>query len=93
MRWWALLSSTAAPVLLIGGWTLAATRQPAGFDSTRDTISALAALDARDRWIMTVALAGVGVAHLATFRCPRAVRRPPAGPWVRLRPDGRCARW
>src|SRR5687768_4141778 len=26
--WWALLSSAAAPVLLIGGWTLAAQRQP-----------------------------------------------------------------
>ena len=36
-------SATAAPVALIGGWTLAATRQPEAYDATRDTISALAA--------------------------------------------------
>ncbi|GIJ47438.1 membrane protein [Virgisporangium aliadipatigenens] len=63
---WVLWSAASAPVLLIGGWTLAAVRQPAGFDSTVDTISALAALDARDRWIMTGALSGVGVCHLVT---------------------------
>ncbi len=64
--WWALASSAAAPVLLIGGWTVAATRQPPGFDSSRDTISALAAYGATDRWIMTWALAGVGVCHVVT---------------------------
>jgi hypothetical protein len=63
---WVVWSGLAAPVLLIGGWTVAALRQPAGFDSTVDTISALAALDAADRWIMTTALAGVGVCHLVT---------------------------
>ncbi|MBA2310412.1 MAG: DUF998 domain-containing protein, partial [Pseudonocardiales bacterium] len=51
--WWGVLSSAAAPVLLIGGWTVAAVRQPAVFDSTVDTISALAALDATDRVVMT----------------------------------------
>lgn len=64
--WWALLSSTAAPVLLIGGWTLAARRQPDDFDSTVQTISALAGLAAEDRWLMTTALLGVGGCHLAT---------------------------
>jgi hypothetical membrane protein len=64
--WWALVSSAAAPVLLIGGWTVAATRQPGGFDSVQDTISALAALDATDRWIMTTGLAGLGVCHVVT---------------------------
>ena len=60
------MSSTAAPVLLIGGWTWAAARQEIGFDSLTQTISALAALDATDRWVMTSALAGVGLAHITT---------------------------
>jgi len=64
--WWALVSSAAAPVALIGGWTLAAQRQPGSFDSTVETISALAGRDAADRWLMTVALAGVGVCHVVT---------------------------
>ena len=63
--WWALVSSASAPVLLIGGWTLAASRQP-DFSSVRDTISALAARGATDRWLMTSALAGLGVCHLLT---------------------------
>ncbi len=61
-----MLSSAAAPVLLIGGWTLGAARQPPGFDSAVDTISALAAYGAADRWIMTVGLAGLGACHVVT---------------------------
>ena len=63
---WALLSSTAAPVLLIGGWTLAASLQPAGFDQVSGTISDLAGLAATDRWLMTAALVGVGASHVTT---------------------------
>lgn len=63
---WAVLSAAAAPVLLIGGWTVAAARQRAGFDPVRESISALAAVDADSRWVMTAALAGVGVCHLVT---------------------------
>ncbi|GAA1656968.1 DUF998 domain-containing protein [Actinoplanes couchii] len=51
---------------LIGGWTLAAYRQPEGFDSTVDTISALAAIGAADRWLMSLALVVVGVCHVVT---------------------------
>ena len=54
------------PVVLIGGWTLAAAQQPPGYSSTRDTISALAARNAMDRWIMTAALAALGTCHLIT---------------------------
>jgi hypothetical protein len=61
-----VLSATCAPVLLIGGWQLAAARQAGGFDPVRETISALAAHGATDRWIMTTALAGVGVCHAIT---------------------------
>lgn len=61
-----MLSATGAPVLLIGGWTLAAARQPGTFDSSTETISALAAFGAADRWIMTTGLAGLGGCHIVT---------------------------
>lgn len=64
--WWGLVSSAAAPVLLIGGWTLAASRQRDGFDPVVETISDLAAYGADDRWVMTAALAGLGVCHVVT---------------------------
>jgi hypothetical membrane protein len=66
VRAWVILSSSAAPVSLIGGWSLAASRQPSGYDQARDTISALAARGATDRWIMTAALAVLGLCHIAT---------------------------
>jgi hypothetical membrane protein len=61
-----LVSSAAAPVLLIGGWTAAASRQAGGFDSLERTISDLAGLGADDRWLMTGALAGLGLCHVTT---------------------------
>ena len=85
--WWALASSGAAPLLLVGGWTIAAGRQPAGFDSVRDTISALAARGATDRWIMTAALAGLGACYAVTGLGLRPAGRPggcssSAGEWA-----------
>jgi len=56
--------AAAAPVLLVGGWTLAAARQPPGYDSRTDTISALAAEGATDRWIMTLVFAAIGVCYV-----------------------------
>ena len=56
----ALVSAALAPVALIGGWTLAATRQPEAYDATRDTISALAAVGAEDRWVMTTGFLVLG---------------------------------
>lgn len=66
MRRVAVLSSIVAPVALIGGWTIAAARQPATYDATTDTISALAAHGATDRWIMTAGIAVLGGAHVVT---------------------------
>jgi hypothetical membrane protein len=60
------MSAGAAPVLLVGGWTLSQYRQGPGYDPVRDTISALAAVGARDRWIMTAALGGVGASYVIT---------------------------
>lgn len=63
---WVLVSAGLAPVALIGGWTWAASVQPAGYDPLRDTISALAAHGAADRWIMTIGLAVLGACHVMT---------------------------
>jgi hypothetical protein len=41
--WWGLVSSAAAPVLMVGGWTEAARLQPEPVDPVADTISTLAA--------------------------------------------------
>ncbi len=59
-------SAVLAPIALIGGWTLAASRQPPGYDATRDTISALAAQGAADRWLMTTGFVVLGTCHLVT---------------------------
>ena len=64
--WWAVASSVAAPVLLIGGWTVAAAVQPTPFNAVLRTISELAASDTPHRWVMTSALVGVGLSHLVT---------------------------
>lgn len=64
--WWTVLSASAAPLLLLGGCTIAPGRQPGGFDSVTETISTLAARGATDRWLMTAALAGLGLCHLVT---------------------------
>lgn len=72
--WWALASASAAPVLLIGGFALAEARQPSSYDPIRDTISALAALGATDRWIMTSALTGLGACHVITSAGLRPIR-------------------
>lgn len=73
---WALASSAIAPVALIGGWTVAARHQPSAFSSVHDTISALAARNATDRWIMTTALLVLGSCHLVTALGLRPARRP-----------------
>jgi len=48
------------------GWTVAAGLQPRPFDPVTSTISALGAVDATDRWVLTLALLGVGTCHLIT---------------------------
>ncbi|WP_129338236.1 DUF998 domain-containing protein [Cellulomonas endophytica] len=62
---WALASAVLAPVALVGGWTVAASREP-GFDPVRETISALAATDAAAPAVMTAGLAVTGLAHVVT---------------------------
>lgn len=64
--WWGIVSSAAAPVVMICGWTLAAALQPGHFDPVTQTISSLAAHGATDRWVMTLALLALGACHLTT---------------------------
>jgi uncharacterized protein DUF998 len=64
--WWGLLSSGAAPVLMVGGLTVATGLQPRSVDPMAETVSALAAVDAAERWVMTVTFLAVGVCYIAT---------------------------
>ena len=63
--WWGVISAVAAPVLLIGGWTVAAGLQPR-FDPVADTVSALAAIGATDRWVMNLVFLLVGTCYIVT---------------------------
>ena len=76
MPWWGVVSSVLAPVLLIGGWTVAADLQPAPFDPISRTISTLAADGSPHRWLITVALFGVGLADVLTGLALRSAARP-----------------
>ena len=70
------VSATVAAVALIGGWTLAAGLQPAGFDPTRDSISTLASTGMPHRSAMTTALVITGLAHIVTAWALGTAARP-----------------
>ena len=74
---WALVSSVCAPVLLIGGWTIAALLEGPAYDPVTQTISVLAAYGAPGFWVMSWALLALGVCHLLTAWGLRAAA--PAG--------------
>jgi hypothetical membrane protein len=63
--WWGVISAVAAPVVLIGGWTVAAGLQP-HFDPVSDTVSDLAAIGATDRWVMNLVFVLVGLCYIVT---------------------------
>ncbi|HME65518.1 MAG TPA: DUF998 domain-containing protein [Streptosporangiaceae bacterium] len=65
VAWWGGISAVAAPVLLIGGWTVAGGLQPQ-FDPVADTVSALAAIGATDRWVMSLVFVLVGACYILT---------------------------
>ena len=64
--WWGVASSVFAPIILIGGWTLAADLQPVPFNAIQRSISALGAVGMPYRWVIAVTLLGVGVCHATT---------------------------
>lgn len=55
-----------APVILIGGWTLAADLQPVPFNAVQRSISALGAVGMPYRWVIALVLLGVGACHATT---------------------------
>jgi hypothetical membrane protein len=73
--WWGVASSAAAPVLMVAGWTVAA-RLQGSYDPVADTVSALAAPGATDRWVMTVTFVVVGACYFVTGLALRSARMP-----------------
>jgi hypothetical membrane protein len=72
--WWGVVSSAAAPVLMITGWTVAAGLQPHSFDAVAQPVSALAAVGATDRWVMTLTFLVVGACDVVTALALRPAR-------------------
>jgi hypothetical protein len=64
--WWGMVSAAVAPVLLISGWTFAAGLQRGTYNAIADTVSALAAEGAADRWVMTLAFLLAGAFEIVT---------------------------
>ena len=59
--------------MLVAGWAIAGALQQRGYDPARQTISALAAHGADDRWLMTGAMIVAGVCYAATAFALRSV--------------------
>jgi hypothetical membrane protein len=70
--WLGIASSGLAPVLLVVGWTVAADLQPTPFDAVSRSISTLAVPGMPYRWIVTVAILGVGACNIVTGLALRA---------------------
>jgi Protein of unknown function (DUF998) len=74
--WWGVVSSAAAPVLMVAGWTVAAGLQPRSFDPVAQPVSVLAAPGAADRWVMTLTFLVVGACYVVTGLALRPARAP-----------------
>src|ERR1022692_2098425 len=74
--WWGVVSSAAAPVLMVAGWTVAAGLQPGSFDPVAQPVSVLAAPGAADRWVMTLTFLVVGACDVVTGISLRPARAP-----------------
>jgi hypothetical membrane protein len=81
---------------MVGGWTVATRLQPPSFDPVADTVSALAAVGAADRWVMTLTFVLVAVCNIVTAAALRPASVPgrlilvagaAAGALVALNPD------
>jgi hypothetical protein len=73
--WWGVASSAAAPVLMVAGWSAAAGLQHS-YDPVAQTVSALAAPGAADRWVMTLTFVVVGACDFVTGLALRPARVP-----------------
>jgi hypothetical protein len=73
---WAVGTALLTPVVLVGGWVVAGTLQPASYSPMRQTMSVLAGHAGADRWVMTAALLVVGSCQIATGAGLTGVRLP-----------------
>lgn len=74
--WWGVASAAAAPVLMVTGWSVAARLQPHSFDAVAEPVSALAAVGAADRWVMSLTFVVVGACVFVTGLALRPARVP-----------------
>jgi hypothetical membrane protein len=72
--WWGVASSAAAPVLTVVGWSVAAGLQPHPVDAVAEPVSALAAVGATDRWVMSLTFVVVGACVFLTALALRPAR-------------------
>jgi hypothetical membrane protein len=73
--WWGVVSSAAAPVLMVAGWSVAGALQPRSYDPVTDPVSALAAVGATDRWVMSLTFVVVGACMFVTGLALRPARQ------------------
>jgi hypothetical protein len=74
--WWGVVSSAAAPALMVTGWTVAAGLQPRSFDPVTQPVSALAAPGAAYPWVMTLTFVVVAACDVVTGLALRPARAP-----------------
>jgi hypothetical protein len=74
--WWGVVSSAAAPALMVAGWTVAAGLQPRSFDPVTQPVSALAAPGAAYPWVMTLTFVVVAACDVVTGLALRPARAP-----------------
>ena len=74
--WWGVGSSAAAPVLMVAGWSIAAGLQPLPVNQVAEPVSALAAVGAADRWVMSLTFVVVGACVFATGLALRPASAP-----------------
>jgi hypothetical membrane protein len=72
--WWGVVSSAAAPVLMVAGWSVAAGLQPRPVNPVAEPVSALAAVGAADRWVMSLTFVVVGACVFVTALALRPAR-------------------
>ncbi|MCA1219042.1 DUF998 domain-containing protein [Streptomyces sp. 8L] len=73
--WWTVVSSTAAPVLLVGGWSVAQVIQGPRYDPVSQSISVLGAYGAPGYWVLTGSLLALGACYLVTAAGLRGATR------------------
>jgi hypothetical protein len=74
--WWGVSSSAATPVLIVAGWSIAARLQPGPVNPLAEPVSALAAVGAADRWVMSLTFVVAGAGVFLTALALRPARAP-----------------